>query len=38
MRLRGGWEARLEGPECLAKKLGLFLEGDGESLKAVRRE
>lgn len=30
--------ARLEGPECLAKELGLFLEGDGESLKPLRRK
>lgn len=30
--------ARLEGPECLPKELGLCLEGDGESLKALRKE
>lgn len=30
--------ARLEGPECLARELGLFLEGGGESRKALWRE
>lgn len=29
MRLRGGWGAGLERPECLAKELALLLESDG---------